>query len=290
MARVRHLALGVAIAATACLSKPSPPGACPAGSEWSSPRPLDAVNSASDELAPWLSPDRHDLYFSSTRAPRGIYHARWDDLAQDFGAAVRLSELAPELDDAEPFLSDDQTTIWFALGSADPDTFKATRLNKDSPFGTAIRESNGALDSNARDFGVDLTPDLRTVVTSSNRDDEADLDLFLSTRSRSDVDFPAPVRIAALARPGVDCCGTLGADGTTLLYETDRGGSGVTIWETTRADTSVDFPEPHIFAPFADDTSSNGGPQLSRDGNTVVFASDRGGASTFDLYIVDRCN
>jgi len=41
------------------------------------PTPLDELNTQSDERDPWLSPDGHELYFSSDRAgPYAIYVAQ----------------------------------------------------------------------------------------------------------------------------------------------------------------------------------------------------------------------
>jgi Tol biopolymer transport system component len=272
--------------AAACFSKPPDPRGCTDDRAWGTARPLPELASSGDELGPWLSPDRQDLWFSSTRESHGVYHARWNTTTRTYDPPDRV-DLNPAVttDDGEPFLSDDQTTLWYSTDPVDTDVFAASRASTATTFGASSRTAAGDIDSGVFDSGIDVTQDGTTAVFASARD--GDVELYLATWSATTKTYTNVVPIPSLSHPGRDCCATLGADGTTLLFESDRGGRA-TIWESVRADASSPFPEPHVFEPFVGSTSVDGQPHLIRDGTAVVFSSNRGG-SDFDLYIVDRC-
>jgi len=283
---VRALVLFVASVTAACLSRPPDPRGCSDGQAWGTARALPELASSGDELGPWLSRDRQDIWFSSTRQSFGLYHARWNAQVRTFDPPALVTTNPPvTIANAEPFLSDTQTTLWYSTDPVDTDVYAASRTTRSDPFGAGQRGTPGAIDSNLLDSGIDITEDGMTAVFTSARD--GDIDLYLASWDSSNMAFVGATQIAALARPGLDCCGTLSADGTTLLFESDRDGHS-TIWESVRSSRSAEFPAPHVFEPFVGSSSSDGQPQLIHDGSAVVFSSNRGG-DNFDLYIVDRC-
>lgn len=86
------------------------------------------------------------------------------------------------------------------------------------------------------------------------------------------------------------CAGwpSLSGDRLTVYFQTQRG-AFTEIYASTRPSLSDPIGTPALVAPFADASSADGDPFISRDDNTFLFSSDRaGGAGLSDIWISTR--
>jgi Tol biopolymer transport system component len=80
------------------------------------------------------------------------------------------------------------------------------------------------------------------------------------------------------------------ADDSSMFFESDRpnGQGGFDIWVSRRVSLEDPFQAP-INASELNSSSNDGGPDISSDGTSVVFASDRpGGEGNFDIWSASR--
>lgn len=105
-------------------------------------------------------------------------------------------------------------------------------------------------------------------------------------------EFGAPVLIAELSSADSDDDPTLTADLLEIYFDSDRPATGAAagdIWVARRNSTSEPFGAPQLvteLASVADDTS----PEVTPDGLTLYFASDRVETNNRDLYVTTRPN
>lgn len=76
-------------------------------------------------------------------------------------------------------------------------------------------------------------------------------------------------------------------DGQTLYFERDDGTGNTQIFSATRTDEASAFGPPSIVTELAITDGKNGDPEISADGSTMIFVSDRPGASV-DLFSATR--
>jgi len=105
-------------------------------SEFGVPQIIAGVSTSDAELAPWLTADELEIYFSSLR-PSGlggydIWHASRSTPTSAWGAVENVSELSSALDDYAPSLSSDGRRLYFnyrtnLLGGADANIYVAER-------------------------------------------------------------------------------------------------------------------------------------------------------------------
>ncbi|HEX9893898.1 MAG TPA: hypothetical protein VGA78_08230 [Gemmatimonadales bacterium] len=79
----------------------------------------------------------------------------------------------------------------------------------------------------------------------------------------------------------------ISSDGLQLYVMSNRpGGHGrEDLWVTTRASTSATFGSPRNLGPLVNSATLDGRPNLSADGTTLFFMSDRpGGSGQIDLW------
>src|SRR2546425_850338 len=237
---------------------------------WGPPQNLGpTVNSSSNDAAPTLSPDGHQLYFHSFR-PGGcgiadIYVSRRHDRRDDFGWGppedLGCIVNTPYVNAGPTIFADETTgttTLYFTVQNNPPG----------SDQGFDIYASTGAEDEGA--FGPPvLVPELsspfRDTRTAIRRDG---LEIWLSSR-----------------RPGDDVVG--------------RSAGSEDLWVSTRATTSDVWSPPlnlnlvnqQLGDPPINSAAFDGAPALSFDGTTLHFFSERtdlGGFGKRDLYVTTR--
>ncbi|TVR74609.1 MAG: hypothetical protein EA408_02585 [Marinilabiliales bacterium] len=113
---------------------------------WSSPSPVEGINSEFDEGTPSFTPDYMEMYFTSCKAVRRrnngcqIYHAKRSGSGW---SRPEVLELVPDtLVAAHPAISPDRLTLYFVSdipgGIGGKDIWKVTRDNENSPWGEPI--------------------------------------------------------------------------------------------------------------------------------------------------------
>jgi Tol biopolymer transport system component len=249
---------------------------------WGTPRHLTGVNSGADEGGPALSADKLTLYFESSRSGNfDLYRATRDTTHDDFGAVTPLAALNTGFDERDPNLSADQLTLYFTNNKyAAPWLFRATRNSPTEEF-TASDQVNELA-------GLSLAgPALRSDGGELFFSDWTGTTLGHATYGTGQgFVFAGTVSVDV---GGANASPSLSSDGLTLYYQHKQSAiDPLRIYAATRPDVQSGFASAMPIAAF-DDPRDTGNPEISRDGKTMVFASNRsGGTGGYDLYIADR--
>lgn len=240
------------------------------------------------EYGPWVSADGLDLIytynvFTITRARRA---SRSDPFV--VGVVIDLSAQT-----GDPFQSDDGLTLWFDKYTANGkhEVNAATRASTAVEFDGLQVQTHPELDDPlAVDTNPTVSADQRMIAFDSDRVNPGVVeDLYIATRASITDPFDPPHVIAELDSPDVNVFPDLSADGNSLMFASDRMSPGTSrIMISHRVGGVFEPPtlfDPALSAASGQDTDA----RLSRDGTTLVFASDRtGGAGDYDLYIAER--
>lgn len=98
--------------------------------------------------------------------------------------------------------------------------------------------------------------------------------------------FDAPVALT-INSPMFDAGLRLSADEKTGYFYSNRGGDGIRIYRTTRADVDSPFDTPEVLGEFEPSSDGPWGPAITPDGLTLVVIS-LNGANAWDLYTASR--
>ena len=153
-------------------------------SSWSSPTPVNELNTTSDEFArtPALSGLLMPPSYALTKYKYQTYFASRADGGSPWSAPTRLAEVDTANIDTDAFLTEDALTLYIStdrIVAGDQDLFVATRSDVGSPFGTpsALAELNAA---GSQDRDPWLSPDGHEMYFSSDR--SGTLKIYLATR------------------------------------------------------------------------------------------------------------
>jgi hypothetical protein len=291
---MRRFAAALGALACGCLSKPPPPGSgsCAGTVGWTTPTHLTELDVLDSQAAPYLSPDRKEIWFTAinlTTFGDHVYRATRPGPTGTFGTPVAV----PELDTNEieqVFLSDNLLEAWFVHMQGDLDIVEASRPQVGAHFGMA---SDIALDNPSSSLRSEADPtvtsdSLTMVMTLSDPGSGSPGDLALSHRASALVDFPQPTLITSVNTGSDECCASISADGTSLLFASNRTGD-YKLYEADRADASAEFGADRPFTGGDLRTGvDNADPALSRDGTTIIYASDAGLGTRYALYQIDQ--
>jgi hypothetical protein len=248
---------------------------------FSAPQELVELDSAMNETGVWIADDRLEIAFISDRSgvPQ-LYHATRALPSGPFGAPTVIDVGTSMVDD--PVMTQDRLTLYVASGSPQQ-LYRATRTTTAAAF-PALAEVT-ELSGGSFSAGPSLTLDQRTIVFSSVRAPATSEDLFIAHRANPTDPFDPPARIAELATSKIECCPSVLRDGDELAFASDASGA-----KHIMAASAVGgvFGAPASLG-LAAATGDEGGPTLTSDGRTIVFASSRaGGTGGYDLYVADR--
>ena len=277
-----------------------------ADAEWSDPVNLGpVVNSSAAEASAALSPDEHTLYFISNR-PGGLggndvwaSHRRCKTCEWEtpYNLGAPINSAAAE---GAPTLSGDGRMLFFFTTRADG-------------FGNADiyvshRVSTGG-DGDVWGDPVNLGPDVNTAVTENgtyytreggvgnaflyfNRFSGGNLDIYRAELSNDGVPIGPAVAVSELNDPvAADQKVTVRTDGLELLISSNRAGTfgNFDIWRSTRQTVQEPWSTPAHIGPPLNTPDVDSQPALSRDGQTLIFTSNRlGGLGNNDLWMSTR--
>ncbi|MEZ4367331.1 MAG: hypothetical protein R2939_13755 [Kofleriaceae bacterium] len=271
-------------------------GPCVLG-PWGTPTPLPGVNTADDELGPWLSADRRELFFSSDRTglTLDVYRATRADVAAGFDAAAAVANLNSDFgDDVDVVLSDDGLTLWYADVSGGPLLIEEmVRTVPGAPFAVAdsyieLRDpgATGGASDDSSDRSPSLSADRLEILFSSERFG-LDADIYRSTRGSPTGSWLLASRVDDLSASGAtDVAVARSPDDQQVLLSRRIGGGAFKLYVADRQGAGFSAPTP--FAPAAADGDQRDA-AWSTDGRTIVYASSQaGGAGGYDLYQIER--
>ncbi|MBI1850357.1 MAG: PD40 domain-containing protein [Planctomycetes bacterium] len=211
-----------------------------------------------------------------------------------FDPPLPIRELDTPAQEKGPFLSADGLRLYFhrQAGRVDSDAAESTiwcasRESLDAPFREPVVVLVNGGDPT-------LTPDELTIVFVRRADGPAgaNLDLFTATRTSRDSAFAAANPIVDLNTPSNEVGPKLTRDGVALYFASDRPGGrgGYDIWLSDRKTDGSGFGSPRNLDEL-NGPSEEANPEVTSDGLSIYFASDRaGGLGHCDLYVATRAS
>ncbi len=219
--------------------------------DWSTPVNLGPpVNSSSNETCPNISSDGLTLYFSE-----------YGLSAFDYGSSG-----------------------WRHGGFGECDIWMATRATTNDDWGEPVN-LGPTINSSSHDIAPCISIDgLSLYFVSFRPGSLGGGDLYVGTRATIEDGWGTPVWLGStLNVVQVDGAPEISADGRTLFFF--RGPAPYHIRMNIRATTDDDWGVPVRLEPPINNSYNSGGPQISADGHTFFFNSNRpGGVGDYDLW------
>lgn len=254
-----------------------------------------AVNSDGFDGGPSISSDGLTIYFISDR-PGGsgggdIWSATRPTTAAAFAKPKNLgpvvnsarNEGAPDVstDGLELFFDRDDGRIW-----------RSSRLSTSDPFG-APAPVDLHHDPQTGDGHPSIAGDgLDLYFCAARPGGSGGEDLWVATREGPSKPFGPPRNLGPSVNSRADDCEPgPSSDGLVLFFASDRlGGSGrLDIWVSTRSSRSDRFGAATNLGPALNSYYNDETPEVSADGATLYFMSNRpGGSGFFDLWEAHR--
>jgi len=263
--------IAIALSLAGCLSEP--------GRKCSTAHQVEGLHSAGFDIVPSLSPDRHELWFTSDRgASYSVYHAHRDGIEGAFDAPVLLDNPENTFDTFDAVLSADGNKLWYVKGDGNNggDVYEATRDGS-----TRGWTGDHQVFSN---LGSILHPSLTAnelfiyyAVRNGGPTGTAYHDIWTASRGSTDVEFGEAMPVAVSTDAADEFDPSISPDNSVLLYSTN----GVTdlpgehIMKATRLDNYGDSKLVEDVAPAADNNDDMGA--YHADGQTFVFSTSRDG-------------
>jgi hypothetical protein len=261
------------------------------------------VNSSSNDAGPSVSADGLTLYFSSNRSGgEGGYDLWCTSRAttnDDWGPAVNLGR-PPNLQYSywEPSISSDGLTLYFSDGHSPTfgnrlpgglggqgDIWMITRPTIYDDW--SAPENIGSAVNSRHAIHPSISSDSLSLYFQSHRPGAlGHCDIMVATRKSISDPFADPVFLKNTNTGGPEWTPDISADGLTLFFMRNPGPTE--IWVSKRRSTDDDFDAPIKLPPQVNMPGyDNGIPNLSADGSTLYFLSDRpGGLGNWDLWQV----
>ena len=274
-------------------------GACAVWSEWSEPVNLVGVNTPFNEQNAVLSSDELTLYFTSNQ-PGGhgnldLWVAQRSTRDSEWAPAVNLpAPINTSSNDLAPNVSRRGHFLFFASdragGHGSFDIYVSHRSDQQDAIGWDDPVNLGS-PINTED--AELAPFYLHGSLYFNRGAQQFqlADIYRAPLSRHGERRHAAEPVAELNSPMNDSAVTIRRDGRELFFWSQRAGGvgAVDIWTSTRRSVHHPWSTPvNVGAPINSE-SNDVTPNLSRDGRTLIFASNRdGGMGGNDLWMSRR--
>jgi len=264
---------------------------CPV-TAWTMSEPMPVVNVADHgDFAPSVSPDGHEIFFSSWRGGRPeIWRSERIDVTGDFDPPERVFAPLPEGDeDGTPRLSQNARLLLGTgmRGGGNYELWIASRPDLVSPFEPPNFIEN--VGSSEWEGSPWLSSDGMRLYFASGRG--GDFDIYLATRSDPDGDFDPPDPVASLNTDLGETGIALTADELEAYVSSARtGGQGYDLYGFRRSTRDEPFgPAQQI--DLLDTGADDLYPFPSLDGTRMYFnayASWSGGSNNADVWSAVR--
>jgi len=208
-------------------------------------------------------------------------------LSSPFGTPVLVQSLAgTSADDVAARLTSDELTVFFSsLRSGDWEIYTATRQNVSSSFSAPSLVT--AVNSTMADAFPSVTGDGLTLVLASARNGGVS-QILITQRSSAAGTFPAPTAVANVNAGANDNIPFILADGSALLFTSDRSGN-FELYRSVKG-PSGQFGEPTPI-PVVNTPSNEFFPTVSSDDLAIYFSSARGDSPAkggTDIWMAQR--
>jgi hypothetical protein len=264
------------------------------------------INSSSIDAGPRISADGLAIFFGSDRP--GGYGGTWGDIwvttratkDDEWGTPMNLGPIVnSSFGDAGGIIPADGLSLFFTSdrpgGYGGVDIWVTTRDTTGDDWGTPIN-LGPTVNSSADEMTGDISANGLQLYFSGWRAAYArpggygKADLWVTTRATKDDDWDTPVNLGPSVNSSTwDDGPSILADGLSLFFRSTRlGGYGYCdIWVTKRATTDDDWGIPVNLGSTVNSSAKEQLPDISADGSTLYFSSDRpGGSGGHDLWQV----
>lgn len=259
--------------------------ACMFGS-FSSPVNVVDIASGFDDYSPTLSGDGLRLIFESNR-PGGaggydLYEATRPDRSALFTNPVPLASLNDTSNQSGPWIAGDGLTLYFTDdGTGATRLYVTTRATVDQPFESPTLVPGLEMHEG---WAPELSEDGREIFFGWF---VSGLDVYRATRTLPSDAFGTPALVAELNTTAFEGFVDVHPGGLEIFFESNRTGVNA-VYSARRAAIGANFSMLAEVAELAS-TANTGDAELSRDGTTVVFSSQRpGGMGAYDVWIATR--
>jgi hypothetical protein len=251
-------------------------------SPWTNIVAQSALNGASDEWEPAISPDGLSIAYVSYSGTAGLYAATRPSRSAAFALPRLLTELSTANVEHGPAWSADGSKLYFSREAASSQPMEATYLGNAtfaSPTSAALPPEGYAFAVSADELEVFMTIDLGG----------GDLDVRHATRTATSSGWQVDTDA-----DGFNGVGTVEAfpafdEPRDDLYVQTESGAGAAIAVAHRAQRGAPFGTPATVNELEISGFVTGDPSLTADGLTLSFASTRpGGDGASDLYLATR--
>ncbi|NVB81845.1 MAG: hypothetical protein HOV81_25920 [Kofleriaceae bacterium] len=218
---------------------------------------------------------------------------KWLDGSIRFDTAVPLATVNSPAYDRDPFLSDDELTLYFssarATTSGPLDVWVVLRSSTADPFGTPTRATE--FNSGDSESKLSITGNGLVAVVGSDRpgSTSASLDVWQSVRNTVNDAWPAMSRthVMMVETSGSEHDPTISADGMHLYLAPDSPGPQHIVMSTRQS--TGDFGAPMSLTEL-NTPSGESDPSPTPDERIIVFSSSRptAGAGAGNLYYATR--
>lgn len=252
------------------------------------------VNSGDLDSTPSISADDLTLYFYSDRSGglggRDMWSTTRSTTSDPWGTPTNLgTPVNTSSNEASPSISSDGLTLFFEHGIGNPDIWMSARPTTSDPWGTPVN-LGPTVNSSVLDADPEISADGLTLVFGSERSGGVGgRDLWMTTRPTTSDPWGAPDNLGPTVNSsGLDEGASLSSDGLTLFFMSNRENhSGpFDLWMTTRSSALDPWGIATKLPSSINSSFGENAPEISVDGNTLFFASNRpGGSGGFDLWM-----
>ncbi len=276
--------VGIGALATCCApERNSLGGARSAVCEFESTQRLHVVSSPAFDGSPTVSSDERELFFTSARkGEQDLFVSTRQSKDAPWSEPVNLAGPIddPSAGDFSLRLSLDALSLYFgstrAGGFGKSDMCVATRKSRRDPWGAAVN-LGAPLNTDAFEAFPTLSADgTELYFNRSTTFDSQDSDIWVTTRASREQGWGAPRPLPReINSERAEFSPSLSADGKTLYFASERGGS-IDIWVSTRPSTSQEWSSPRRLGPEVNAAGAMTlAPFISYDQQTLYFMSAR---------------
>lgn len=252
-----------------------------------------AINSTGSEFAPSITADGLELYFCDNRSGGfggyDIWVATRQTIQDEWKSAVNPGPVINAASgDVEPCISPDGLEIYFSSfrsGShGGRDLYMATRKTREDPWDTPVN-LGPTVNSAHHEGGPKISSDGLSLFfadsefpnTSVRSGGHGQADIWVTTRDSRQAEWGEPVNLGPFVNSSQhDVAPSLSADRLSLFF--GRGSFDVAdIWLSRRKTTNDPWEEPIKLGLQSSNNLWAGQPDISHDGSTLYWASDRAG-------------
>jgi Tol biopolymer transport system component len=265
------------------------------------------VNSPRAEWDPHISADGLSLYFNSRRAgglgKGDIWVTTRKTKDDPWSTPINLgSPVNSSAHEVAPCLSGDGLELYFAsdrsVGSGLQDIWVAKRKSKNDPWGPPVNlgpKVNSPVAENSPSLSADGLSlyFAETIWSTARPGGQGRADIWVTRRKTKESPWSVPVNLGPTVNSaGAECAPSISSDGLSLYFHRIRAGGSrkPDIWVTTRKTKDDPWGRPVKLGPPVNSSDQEYNPDISSDGSTLFFVSDRpgsvGGRENMDMWQV----